>query len=127
MEMKHKVHVMHFGSEDAIQWVDNHLTRMLHQMDVEEEYATAGRLWVQEIKRMVEEGFKVIIVINRETVTKNDFNVLLNQIIFKQNYKKPCLIPITLDNIDDDQLNPYILLRHDDTNLYDRLKQAICS
>lgn len=125
--MKHKVHVMHFGSEDTRQWVDDHLTGMLHQMNVEEEHAIAGRLWTKEITRMIKEGFKVIIVINRETITKNDFNVLFNQIILTQNYRKPCLILITLDNIDEDQLKSYIVLRHDDGNLYDRLKQAIFS
>jgi len=131
--MKHKVHVVHFGSEDARRWVDDHLTGMLNRMNVEEEYAIAGRFWLSEITRIVKRGYKVIIIISKDIVTASHSEVMLNHIILKQNSREPCLIPImlncTLANLDEDLsslLQPYVILHHNEANLDKRLKQAIC-
>lgn len=129
---RHKAHVIHFDSQDARQWVDDNLTEMLLQMNVEEEYALAGRLWLSEITRMIRKGYKVIIVVSRDMITSR-FEVILNQIIFKQNSKQSCLIPImfncTVNDFDENLktlLLTYVLLYHDQSNLFDHLKQAIC-
>ena len=123
---------MHFDSKDAKQWVDNHLTEMLHQMNVEEEYAIAGRLWLSESTRMIRRGYKVIVLISKDVVTSR-FEITLNHIINRQDCRQPCFIPImfncTLGDLHDDLrslLMSYVILHHDDTKLYDRLKQAIC-
>lgn len=125
---RHKAHVMHFDEEDAREWVNNHLIEILCKMNVEEEHAIAGRLWSKEISRMIGEGYKVIVVISKNIITKNHFETTLQQIIVKQNCRQPCLIPITfnctLQNYD--ELKPYVVLSHNQPDLYDRLKQAIC-
>ena len=117
---------------DAGKWVNSELTKMLCDMNVEEEYAIAGRLWLSEITRMTKKGYKVIFVVSR-SVSTSRFEVMLNQVIFNQNFRQPCLIPImfncTLDDIDHelkDLLRPYVLLRHCDNNLYNNLKKAVC-
>ena len=129
---KHRAHVMHFDSEDAKQWTDNHLTKMLRQMDVEEEYAIAGRLWLSECTRMIRKGYKVIVLISKDAVTSR-FEITLNHIINQQNCRMPCFIPImfncTLSDLHGELqslLKSYVILHHDDARLDDRLKQAIC-
>ena len=121
---------MHFDSEHAKQWVNDHLVGMLHQMNVEEEYAIAGRPWFKEIRRMIKKHYKVIVVISEDIVSTSRFEAMLYQIMMKQSCSHPCLIPImfncTLEHFSDEELAPYVLLHHDDVNLYDRLKKAIC-
>ena len=123
--------MIHFGP-DAGEWVNSNLTEMLRQMNVEEEYAIAGRFWLSEITRMTKKGYKVIFIVSRDIVTSR-FEVMLNQVIFNQNSRKPCLIPIMfncdLNNVDDqlkELLEPYVLLYHCENNLYNRLKLAVC-
>ena len=130
---KHRAHVMHFNSEDTKQWVDNELAKMLQQMNVEEEYAIAGRLWLSECTRMIRKGYKVIVLISKDVVTSR-FEIALNHVINGQDCRQPCLIPIMfnceLDDLHDDLqslLVSYVILHHDDARLYDRLKQAICN
>lgn len=122
---------MCFESEETRQWINNYLTKMLCQMNVQEEYAIAGRFWLSEITRMVRQGYKVIVVISSDVVTSH-LDVMLNKMIFEQNSREPCFIPIlfncTLDDLHEHLkllLKPYVLLKHNDTNIYDRLKQAI--
>ena len=128
---RHKAHVIHFGP-DAGEWVNSKLTEMLCQMNVEEEYAIAGRFWLSEMARMIQKGYKVIFIVSRDIVTSH-LEVMLNQVIFNQNSKEPCLIPIlfkcNLNNIDEhlkQLLSPYVLLHDNDDNLYNKLKQAVC-
>ena len=125
----YRAHVMHFNSEDAKAWVDNDLTEMLRRMNVVEEHVIAGRLWVKEILRMIGEGYKVIVVISKDIIKTNEFEIAFHQIITKQNCREPCLIPIMFNCSlhDYDELSPYVALRHDQTDLYDRLRQAICN
>ena len=105
---------------------------MLRHMNVEEEYAIAGRFWLSEITRMTRKGYKVIFIVSTDAVTSR-FEVILNQVIFNQNSREPCLIPIMficdLSDIDEqlkELLQSYVLLHHHDSNLYDRLKLAVC-
>ena len=123
--------MIHFGP-DAGEWVNSNLTEMLHQMNVEEEYAIAGRFWLFEITRMMNKGYKVIFIVSRDIV-RSRFEIMLNQLIFNQSSRKPCLILImfncTLRNIDERLellLRPYVLLHYNDPNLYNSLKQAVC-
>ena len=88
---KHRAHVMHFDSKDAKQWVDNHLTEMLHQMNVEEEYAIAGQLWLSESTQMIRRGYKVIVLISKDVVISR-FEVTLNHIINGQDCRQPFYI-----------------------------------
>ena len=123
---------MHFDSEETRPWIDNNLTNILHQMNVQEEFTIAGRFWLSEINRMVKENYKVIIVISKD-VASPEYETPLNQIIIKQDHRKPCLITILFSCTQSDLcedveslLAPYVLLRHNEANLYNRLKQAIC-
>ena len=116
---KHRAHVMHFNSEDAKQWMDNQLTKMLCRMNVEEEYAIAGRLWLSECTRMIKRGYKVIVLISKDVMTSR-FEVTLNHIINRQDCRQPCFIPIMFnckpDDLHDDLrslLAPYVILHHD--------------
>ena len=123
---------MHFDSEETRHWIDNDLTDMLRRMNVQREFTTAGQLWLSEIHRMVKENYKVIVVISKD-VAATKCETSLNQIIIKQDHRKPCLITImfncTRSDLCEDVeslLAPYVLLRHNEPNLYDRLKPAIC-
>ena len=127
---RHRVHVIQFGLA-AGEWANSNLTVMLCRMNVEEEYAIAGRFWLSEMARMIQKGCKVIFIVSKDIVT-NRIEVILNQVIFNQNSSKPCLIPIMfncdLSNIDErlrQLLLPYVLLHHYDSNLYNRLKKAV--
>ena len=123
--------MIYFGP-DAGEWVNSHLTEMLHQMNVEEEYAIAGRFWLSGMARMIQKGCKVIFIVSRDIVTSH-WEVMFNQVIINQNSWEPCLIPImfncTLNDIDShlwQLLSPYVLLHHDDDNLYSKLTKAVC-
>lgn len=124
---------MHFDSPDTRQWVDNQLTGMLHQMNVEEEYVIAGRWWLSEIGRIIQRGYKVIIVISKNTITISRFEIIIHHIIFRQTFRQSFFIPIlfncTLQDFDDNVksvLDPYTYLKHDQQNLYECLRNAIC-
>ena len=123
---------MHFDSEETRDWIDNDLTDILDQMNVQQEFTIVGRFWLSEINRMVKENYKVIVVISKD-VAAPKCETSLNQIIIKQDHRKPCLITIlfncTRSDLCEDVeslLAPYVLLHHNEPNLYDRLKKAIC-
>lgn len=122
---------MHFDSKDSRQWINHDLTEMLNEMNVQEEYAIAGRTWLSESRRMIKRGYKVIIVISKDAI-KDHLEVMLNHVIFNQNSEEPCIILImykcTRDDLHENiksMLRPYVLLYHNDNNFCDRLKQAI--
>ena len=123
---------MHFDSEESRQWIDNYLTDILRRMNVQQEFTIAGQLHLSEIHRMIKENYKVIVVISKD-VAATKCETLLNQIIFKQDCRKPCLITILFNCTRGDLCEGIeslvvrcVLLHHNERNLYDRLKQAIC-